>query len=477
MAVTSIVSEFASKLHALGDAVRSKAYTSASMTIEQMTAAVLSMRAGDDFDALIEGTISQLHTNASIIRDDTFTRNYALNMADMPNVEVIGKNAFYECVNLSSVSVGKSCEIGSYAFYRCNTLSDLSIHDATAIYEHAFHSCVQLPSIGYQGCSIIGSNAFYDCINLSHASFPNTTTLSQFAFYGCYDLRDAYLPMVDIVQSSAFCNCRELSDVTLTNARSVYSMAFLNCEKLSSIALPMLSSVYSYAFSNCYKLMTLDLTGVDAVPSLGNINAFTSTPLYGYSLSTGAYGNILVPSSLYNSFYNAGVWSNMRSRMVSMSAVVFGDNVSAFAEGIELANARSAALVSDNSTGSIADFIIEKESSTYTGFNVLLSGLTPLKQYMLQFTIAFPSASFLSTTTGRLGYYVKRSLYSGYDNTANWVNNIERVSEAQTLSMPFFVAESSAYLAVVLTGLSSYASAQLHISNMHINEATWEEMQ
>ena len=476
MAVTSIVSEFASKMHALGDAVRSKAYTSASMTIDEMTSAVLAMRAGDDFDALVEGTISALHTNASKVRNDIFTRNYNMTAAYMPNVMEIGASAFNECVNMTTVEIGKPCEIGSWAFAGCTTLSSFSIPDSPYVGERAFINCVQLQSISLPNCSYVGQNAFASCANLSYASFPEVEYLGQYAFYRCNDLKEAYIPRVESALSSVFCDCHELTSVTVTNVRSIYSMAFLNCEQLPSIALPMVSWIASYAFSNCYKLMTLDLTGVEVVPSLSNVNAFLSTPLYGYSASTGALGRILVASSMYDALRSAYQWSYMSSRMVSMSAVMFGDNVSAFAEGIELANAMSVALASDDSTGSVANFTIDKASSATTGFNVLLSGLTPLKQYMLQFTVAFPSASFLSQTTGRLGYYVRRGMYSSYGTTASWINNIARISEAQTLSMPFFVAESSAYFAMVLTGLSS-SPAQLHISDMRVTEATWEEVQ
>lgn len=56
-----------------------------------------------------------------------------------------------------------------------------------------------------------------------------------------------------------------------------------------------------------------------SVVSLGNINAFSSTPISGYTSSTGGvYGSIYVPASLLASYKAATNWVNYSDRIVGV---------------------------------------------------------------------------------------------------------------------------------------------------------------
>jgi hypothetical protein len=64
-------------------------------------------------------------------------------------------------------------------------------------------------------------------------------------------------------------------------------------------------------------LTSLYLTG-SSLCTLAHSNAFGSTPIGGYSASTGTYGNIYVPTSLLTSYQNATNWTYFSSRFVGI---------------------------------------------------------------------------------------------------------------------------------------------------------------
>ena len=55
-----------------------------------------------------------------------------------------------------------------------------------------------------------------------------------------------------------------------------------------------------------------------SVASLARSNAFSSTPIAGYSASTGQVGSIYVPASLLASYQAATNWTYFSSRFVGV---------------------------------------------------------------------------------------------------------------------------------------------------------------
>ena len=119
----------------------------------------------------------------------------------------------------------------------------------------------------------IGSYAFYSRTNLTTVSFPNATTIGRYAFY--------------------------------------------ICTSLTTASFPSATNIGSYAFRDCYNLKSLYLTG-SSVCKLSASNAFSSTPIGGYSTSAGTYGSIYVPTSLLTSYKAATNWTYFSSRFVGI---------------------------------------------------------------------------------------------------------------------------------------------------------------
>ena len=84
---------------------------------------------------------------------------------------------------------------------------------------------------------------------------------------------------------------------------TIGSRAFYNCNSLSLASLSRIQTIGSGAFYGCYYLLSLYLP-YSSVCSIVN-NAFNSTPIAGYTTYTsGVYGSIYVPASLYYNYYS-----------------------------------------------------------------------------------------------------------------------------------------------------------------------------
>lgn len=208
--------------------------------------------------------------------------------------------------------------IGAYAFIQCSNLTAVSFPNVTTIGSCAFSSCINLSTVSFPSASTISASAFYRCSSLTEAIFPNATSIGSSAFYICGNLSTAIFSEATYVGSYMFTSCSNLTTVSFPKASTVYTGAFDGCSALTTITLPSAKSFYAAAFRSCRTLLSLYLPGSTLV-TLGNSNAFISTPMSTYTTYTsGVYGSIYVPASLYNNYISAQYWSLYASRFVSV---------------------------------------------------------------------------------------------------------------------------------------------------------------
>ena len=175
------------------------------------------------------------------------------------------------------------------------TIKEASYDDVEFVNDYAFFGCDYLSSISFPKCKYIGLNAFEYCTSLVSASFPVCTSIGRSAFYYCYNLTSVSFPA-----------CAKISN-----------RAFFYCKSLTSASFPACISIFSSAFDRCHNLTSLYLTG-SSLCTLSNSNAFTSTPIGGYSTTAGRYGSIYVPASLLTSYQTATNWTYFSSRFVGV---------------------------------------------------------------------------------------------------------------------------------------------------------------
>lgn len=263
------------ELTSIADAIRIKGSTSSTLTFPSgFISAIENIPVGGGIDDLVMGEMSILSGEASYIIDHAIVMNTHIKELYFP-----------QCITIQS-----------YAFQSCTSLTTASFPKCTSISDQAFHTCYSLINFHASLLEYIGNSAFQYCSNLQSVSFSNLTYVGSAAFRSCYNLSQAYIPNISFVNWNVFDGCNFLTDIILFSV----------------------SLISNYAFRSCYRLMSVNLTGVSSVPTLGGSQAFTSTPIGGYSQATSAYGSIYVPASLLTAFQTATNWTYFSDRMVGV---------------------------------------------------------------------------------------------------------------------------------------------------------------
>ena len=136
------------------------------------------------------------------------------------SVTAIGKKAFKDCLNLSSITIPESVtSIGYYAFENCTDLTEVTIpNSATNISEGAFSGCSGLTSVTISNSvTEIGAMAFNGCSNITSITIPElVTNIGAAAFYNCRGLTTVTIPnSVTSIGEGAFSGCSSLTKITL----------------------------------------------------------------------------------------------------------------------------------------------------------------------------------------------------------------------------------------------------------------------
>ncbi|MDD6483565.1 MAG: leucine-rich repeat domain-containing protein [Clostridiales bacterium] len=139
--------------------------------------------------------------------------------------------------------------IGKEAFYECSSLTSITIPDGvTSIGEAAFRNCYSLTSI-----TVSKNNMNYSSIN-GNLFDKNKTTLIQYAI-GKQDKQYTIPNSVTSIGNSAFYGC-SLTNVTIPDSvTSIGNGAFIDCHSLTSVTIPdSVTSIGNWAFSWCSSL-------------------------------------------------------------------------------------------------------------------------------------------------------------------------------------------------------------------------------
>ena len=207
-------------------------------------------------------------------------------------VTTIGERAFYNCINLMSVTIPDSVTIiGKEAFRSCEYLISITIgNSVTTIGDSAFSFCDRVVEvINKSSLTILGSTGeySYNVINAMEVHSGTTKIVNQndYLFYTYNNGVNSLIGYVGTdteltlpanyngknykIDRYAFYKCIDITSITIPDSvTSIGQCAFNGCESLTNITIPnSVTNVGSYAFEKC---LNLQYTTYDNGYYLGN---------------------------------------------------------------------------------------------------------------------------------------------------------------------------------------------------------------
>ena len=190
-------------------------------------------------------------------------------------VTAIAWRAFYNCENVTSVSIPNSVKtIGRNAFEGCTGIRNIIIPDSvTTVEDWAFISCRGLTGITFgNGVATIGKNVFEGCTSLQSVILGNNlTSIGPSAFAGCVSLTSIALPnKLTFIGDSAFNGCKNLASVTIPNSlTTIGDSVFSGCTSLTNVTIPSsVTNLGCHAFAGCTALEAITIP--DSVTTIGD---------------------------------------------------------------------------------------------------------------------------------------------------------------------------------------------------------------
>ena len=250
-------------------------------------------------------------------------------------VTSVGKDAFYNCIYLSAVTIEDSVtRIESRAFAGCTSLSSVVLSKSLdSLGEWVFEECTSLITITIpDSVTTIGWGTFYNDINLKSVVIPGSvTSIENYAFSGCTDLKAISIPESVInIGREAFYNTAwynaqpdglvyagkvaygykgimpEKSSIVLQSGTiGIAGSAFHDEAGLTSITIPdSVVSIGDDAFYGCKSLSSV---------SIGNrVQSIGGSAFYGCEGLTSISIPESVISIIHNAFYGCNKLTSIR---------------------------------------------------------------------------------------------------------------------------------------------------------------------
>ena len=193
-------------------------------------------------------------------------------------VTSLGEKAFYNCADLTSITIPNSVSIiGSNAFCWCEGLTSMTMpYSVTNIGKEAFNACFRLAAVHISDLAAWCKILFNDVTS-------NPLSYASHLFLNGEELTDFVIPnSVNNIGDYAFINCSSFTSITIPNSvTSIGNSAFWGCYGLSSITIPnSVTTIGNHAFEGCSNLTTVNIIDLAAWCNISFGDDYDSNPLH-----------------------------------------------------------------------------------------------------------------------------------------------------------------------------------------------------
>ncbi len=206
-----------------------------------------------------------------------------------------GATIYYKI--LSSSGANRTCEV-QYLYYASTdnvvayegelTIPETVTHEGTTyrvvmINEYAFYECRNLTKVTIpESITDIGPHSFQNCTALEDATFPNTvSTMWEYTFDGCSSLKEAIIPSsVTSTREYVFRGCTSITELIIPcTVKTIETGVFQDCTGLKKVTLEegITNTGYSYMFAGCTSLEDVSLP--NTVTEFGTYTFYGCTSL------------------------------------------------------------------------------------------------------------------------------------------------------------------------------------------------------
>ena len=208
--------------------------------------------------------------NVTKIGRGAFKRSGLKTIVFPDGVEIIDKEAFKSCKNLTTVKLPNNPKyncIGKEVFLECEKLSELTIpSNITKIDENSFSGSGLKTIVFPDSVETIGKGAFWCCENLTTVIWPNDpkfNCIEGCVFAGCTMLRGITIPgNVTEIGEGTFSGSGLETIVLHDGVETIGEEAFEGCEKLTTVKLPnnpKCNCIKKGVFDNCTSLKKITI--------------------------------------------------------------------------------------------------------------------------------------------------------------------------------------------------------------------------
>lgn len=203
-----------------------------------VTVDVQSGGGGGNLDAIweVDGTTpTEIHSNATSVRQYAFYKCPAITVADFPKATSMQDSAF-EGSRVTVANFPELLSVPQYAFRNCGKLTSVNISNAESVLTNAFRYCYDLASIDLSSATNLGSDVLGECYKLKRLVLPKLTTLGPYAFEVCKELLSVdFHVFAGGFDTQTFYNCYQLRSIILRSEKMCVirsTSAFQNCYHL-----------------------------------------------------------------------------------------------------------------------------------------------------------------------------------------------------------------------------------------------------